>query len=456
MAVRTNLLPPRYQGVRRIGRGGMGEVFRATDDQLGRVVAVKILAERHAGDEAVRGRFLREALAAARLSGHPHTVTIYDVGEWEGQPFIVMEHLAGGTLADALTDGPPPPGQALEWLGQVARALDDAHEQGVVHRDVKPANLLLDESGAVHVGDFGIASAVGMDSLTQTGTVLGTAGYLSPEQAQGVRASPASDRYALGVVAFELLTGRRPFESDNATAEAAAHVHAPVPSARSVEPSLPPAADAVLERALAKEPDMRYSTCRELVDDLRRALTTEESTTRLLPVPQPARARRSLLPLGFLLLALAALGGGLAAWALTGDSERERATPSVVVRTVTAPGQTLQRTVTQPVTATPPPPPPVDSAGDAHELNDRGYALMNQGDYAGALPLLQQAVDKLRGAGPEDRYEAWSLYNLAYTLLQLGRCGEALPLLDRSEALQGKRKEIDRARRAARKCDSRS
>jgi serine/threonine-protein kinase len=430
----------------------MGEVFRATDDQLGRLVAVKVLAARHAGEESVRGRFVREALAAARLSGHPHTVTIYDVGEWEGQPFMVMEYLAGGTLAERLHDGPPPREQALEWLGQIARALDDAHEHGVVHRDVKPGNLLLDQAGHVHVGDFGIASAVGMDSLTQTGTVLGTAGYLSPEQAQGERASPASDRYALGVVAFELLTGRRPFQSDNATTEAAAHVHAPVPSARSAEPSLPPAVDGVFARALAKEPSERYATCRELVEDLRAGLAAGEPTTRLLPLAQPPRRRISFVPIGVTVVALAGLGGGLAAWALTDGGEGKRATPSVVVHTVTSPPTTLQRTVTKAASPAPTPPP----APNGHELNDRGYELMSRGDYAGALPHLQQAVETLRGAGPADRYEAWALYNLGYTLLQLGRCDEALPLLDRSEALQGKRKEISRARHAARKCDTRS
>jgi serine/threonine-protein kinase len=453
MAVGANLLPPRYHGVRRIGRGGMGEVFRATDEQLGRLVAVKLLTAHHAGDENVRGRFLREALAAARLSGHAHTVTIYDVGEWEDQPFIVMEYLAGGTLAERLRDGRPPPSQALEWLEQAARALDHAHEHGVVHRDVKPGNLLLDQADHVHVGDFGIASAIGTDSLTQTGTVLGTAGYLSPEQAQGERASPASDRYALGVVAFELLTGRRPFESENATAEAAAHVHAPVPSARSVEPSLPAAVDGVFARALAKDPGARYTTCGELVEDLRTALAAGEPTTQLLPAPQRRRPRTSFVPLGVIVVALAALGGGLAAWALTGGDGGKRATPSVVVHTATSPQTTLQRTVTKAVSPAPPPPPP---APDAHELNDRGYALMNRGDYKGALPYLQQAVDQLRGAGPADKYEAWALYNLGYTLLQLGRCAEAIPLFDRSEALQGKRKEISRARHAARKCDSRS
>src|ERR671927_1481051 len=231
MAVNTDLLPPRYRSPKRIARGGMGEIYRATDSTLGRAVAVKVLAERYARDEAIRTRFTREALAAARLSGEPNIVTIFDVGEHAERPFIVMEYLSGGSLEDRVRrDGAQSPAQALEWLEQAARALDAAHAHGVVHRDVKPANLLLDRNDDIHVADFGIASAAGLDSLTMTGTVLGTAGYLSPEQARGERATDASDRYSLGIVAFELLTGKRPFAADSPTAEAAAHVNAPVPS----------------------------------------------------------------------------------------------------------------------------------------------------------------------------------------------------------------------------------
>src|SRR5215210_7503690 len=157
MAVQTDLFPPRYRGAQQIARGGMGEIYRATDSTLGRAVAIKILAERYAADDAVRQRFTREALAAARLSGQRNTVTIYDVGEHGGRPYIVMEYLAGGSLNDVLREeGAQPPERALTWLEQAARALDAAHAQGVVHRDVKPANLMLDLEGNVHVADFGI------------------------------------------------------------------------------------------------------------------------------------------------------------------------------------------------------------------------------------------------------------------------------------------------------------
>ncbi|MES1248639.1 MAG: serine/threonine-protein kinase, partial [Actinomycetota bacterium] len=253
MAVREGLLPERYVGPQPIGRGGMGEIYRATDTALGRAVAIKLLADRYAEDGNVRARFTREALAAARLSGNPHIVTIYDVGEHNERPFIVMEYLGGGSLEQVMRDGPVAPRQALDWLEQAANALDAAHREGVVHRDVKPANLLLDRRDHVHVADFGIASAAGLDSLTQTGTVLGTASYLSPEQAKGERTTPRSDLYSLAVVAFELLTGRRPFEGDSAAAEAAAHVTGEIPSVCDVNPAAPCELDPVFATALAKD-----------------------------------------------------------------------------------------------------------------------------------------------------------------------------------------------------------
>ena len=163
----------------------MGDLYRAVDEVLERPVAVKLLAERFAADVEIRRRFRREALAAARLSGEPNTVTIFDVGEWRGTPFIVMEYLSGGTLEHVLRRGAQPPERALPWLAQAALSLDAAHARGVVHRDVKPANLLLDEDGRVHVGDFGIATAAGLDSLTLTGTVLGPPGTSRPSRRRG-------------------------------------------------------------------------------------------------------------------------------------------------------------------------------------------------------------------------------------------------------------------------------
>jgi len=438
-------LPPRYRRPERIGQGGMGEIFRAEDEVLGRTVAIKLLAERYARDASIRARFKREALAAARLAGEPSTVTIFDVGEWQERPFIVMEYLSGGSLEDQLQRDSPGTAEALLWLEQAGAALDAAHRDGIVHRDVKPGNLLLDQEGAIRVADFGIASAPGAESLTMTGTVLGTAGYLSPEQAQGERASSASDRYALAVVAFELLTGRRPYESDNATAEAAAHVQAPIPSI-CAQSDLPCELDPVFERALAKDPSKRFATAADFVGALRQALAEAEGSTRLLAATGPPVRHRPALPIvGAFLLAAAIAGAGLAAILVARDDGKS-ASPSVVTRTL--PGTTVLRTVTQPSTSAPQPPPPPPAANPV-ALTDQASRLLEEGAYAGAERVARQAVAALSGTG--ELYEAYAEYDLGAALAGLGRCDEALEHLDRSQEIQGHRKEIDRVRKECKK-----
>jgi eukaryotic-like serine/threonine-protein kinase len=438
----------------------MGDLYQAEDTELRREVAIKVLAERFAHDPSVRERFKREALTSARLSSHPRVVTIYDVGEWAERPFIVMQWLPGGTLADRIKAGRVGAARALDWLDQAAEALDASHAERIVHRDVKPANLLLDGRGEVHVGDFGIARALDESTggMTETGTVLGTAGYLAPEQAKGETATHASDVYSLAVVAYELLTGRRPFESTSPTAEAAAHINDPVPPA-SAGGEVPPSVDAVFERALAKDPGQRQPSARQLVDDLREALAQDEQSTRAFAAPAAAPPRRRRPAWVFALaaaLALLAAGGVTGALVATSGDGKRRTRAVVHTITRTLPGTTISRTRTvttaAPAPPPPPPPPPPASASSGHTLNDRGYALMQQGAYAQALAPLQQAVQALRGTGPSDPYEAYANYNLAYTLIQLGRCSEALPLLDRSEQLQGYRKEIASARKRAQKC----
>ncbi len=448
-----------------IARGGMGEVYRATDSVLERKVAVKLLSERHARDEDAHARFRREALSAARLSGAPHVITVFDVGEHGTQPFIVMEYLEGGSVFDRLREGRVPPELALEWLGQAGQALDRAHAEGIVHRDVKPANLLLDRDGSIVVSDFGIASTSGFDTLTLPGTVLGTAGYLSPEQARGEPATAASDRYGLGIVAFELLTDRRPFESETAATEAFAHVTAPVPSAEMLEPELPDGVDEVLRRALAKSPADRPETCAELVAALRGTFRDAEATTRVLPaaaptpaapapahpraVHRPRNRRTKGLVVGGLVLALAGLGLAALLGSTLDSAERADRVPPPPASTLTR--TTPPTTVTETTTATeqtPPPttettaPPPASTDGVA--LNNQGFELMQDGDYAAALPLFEQAVEALSGS--DTLGEAYASYNLAFTRFALGSCDGALELLDRSEAIQGERKEIDALR----------
>jgi len=372
-----------------------------------------------------------------------------------------MEYFGGGSLDDVLrSEGAQMPQRVFTWLEQAGRALDAAHARGIVHRDVKPGNLLLDRESNVHVADFGIASAAGMDSLTMTGTVLGTAGYLSPEQAQGERATPASDRYALAVVAFELLTGSRPFEADSPTAEAAAHVNAPVPSI-SARADLPREIDRCFERALAKDPAQRFGTCAEFVAALRSAFAEASGQTRALAAVPPTAATRTLppprrssgaWPLLVGLLVAGAVAGALLAYFLTrGDSSSPTAPTTIVTHVQTLTTQGRVTTVERPVTVTTSPttsaPPPATSGQSGVTLNNAGYAKMQAGDYAGALPLLEEAVRKLDGTGILD--EAYAKYNLAYTRYHLGNCDGVLDLLDQAEAIEGRKGPIDRLRAQA-------
>jgi hypothetical protein len=324
---------------------------------------------------------------------------------------------------------------------QSALALEYAHQMGVVHRDVKPANLLLGRDGDVRVADFGVASAAGLDSFTQTGTILGTAGYLSPEQARGEHSGPASDRYGLAVVAWELFTGRRPFEAQTPAAEAAAHVQAPVPQISAANRDLPRAFDPIFVRALAKEPEQRFPTAAEFVGELHRALEDDAGSTWVVPgAAVPFVAPRRRVPAALIVAVIAVALAGIAAAVI---ATRDRGASTVLVRTVTQPGTTVERTITTSPQTTAQPP------TDGAALNNAGFAKMQAGDYNGALPLLEQAASALQGAGSLD--EAYADYNLAYTRFALGNCTGVLYLLDRSQQIQGHRKEIDHLRHDAHK-----
>src|SRR2546423_4053790 len=285
-------LPDRYRVTRRIAAGGMATVYACEDQTLGRLVAVKILAPHFAVDADAAARFQREARAAARVSDHPHVVTIYDIGEHDGTAFIVMEYLPGGTVADRLRSADPIPyAAAVRWLDEAASALDHAHRAGIVHRDVKPANLLLDANGRLAVGDFGIARMASEANVTSTGIVLGTAAYLSPEQALGLPATAASDRYSLAVVAYELLTGRRPFDGEHPAAQARAHAETPPPRPSEVAADLPTAVDRVLWRGLEKEPEHRWPTACAMVEALEDAMGDRAEPLTLPTSPLAAATR---------------------------------------------------------------------------------------------------------------------------------------------------------------------
>src|SRR5580693_358509 len=254
-----------------VGVGGMAAVFRARDERLGRVVALKLLA----GDEVVRKRFIREARSVAAVD-HPHIIPVYEAGEAAGVLFIAMRFVAGDDLRVVVgREGSLRPRRATAFISPVASALDAAHGAGLVHRDVKPANMLIDtrlgRPDHVYLSDFGLAKTSSSSVLTQTGPYLGTVAYMAPEQIEGREVDGRADQYALACAAFELLAGVVPFERDQDVAVLYAHLSEPPPSLAARRPGVPAAADEVLARALAKAAADRYPTCRHVTDALRHA-----------------------------------------------------------------------------------------------------------------------------------------------------------------------------------------
>ena len=331
-----------YEVEEEIGRGGMGVVYRAYQPNLQRQVAVKVLLPHLAKDAEFVERFMREARSAAKLH-HPGLVTIFDVGEIEGTYFFSMQWLQGKTLEEKLEEGPLPVEEVVGVVSQMAAALGFAHEAGVVHRDVKPANVIVDERGRAVLTDFGIAKAGNETQLTRVGASVGSPDYMAPEQISGGSVDPRTDLYALGVLFHHLLTGEPPYSGDAPIAVAYQHLNAPIPSARETRPEVPPELDEVVTRLMAKAPEDRFQSAEELLAALHGIPGLEVSgpptgigtmpiavgeASPVEPVAAPADEagaapeRSKLVPLALAVIGAVVIGGGLF-WALSGNGAVE-------------------------------------------------------------------------------------------------------------------------------------
>ncbi len=288
-----------YRVVAPLGEGGMAAVYKAYQPGVDRVIALKVLPRHFAQDEEFVARFNREARVVARLQ-HPHILPVFDYGESEGYTYIAMPFIKGGTLSNLLKEGELLPLEQVEkFLSQVGQALDYAHARDLIHRDIKPSNILIDESGNCLLTDFGVARmTVGGDKLTTTGNIIGTPAYMSPEQGQGLQLDSRSDIYSLGIILYEMLTGRVPFRAETPIAVVVKHMHSPLPMPRSLNPDLPEEIEQVVLKALAKNRDDRYQTAGELVKDFRTTRQAVLAAGRVeeKPTPELAHTVRSQAP----------------------------------------------------------------------------------------------------------------------------------------------------------------
>jgi len=458
------LLAGRYRVLERLGSGGMATVFLAEDERLGRKVAVKRLHSDSPEDSALR--FEREAKLGASLS-HPNLVTVFDTVADEEGVLIVMEYVEGDSLADVLAAQERlEPDKVVPVVRAVAAALDHAHQNGIVHRDVKPANILLTPSGEVKLVDLGIANAADRTQITSAGTVLGTPSYMAPEQLEGGALTPAVDVYALAVVAYEALTGRKA-RSGRTPVEIAHQVaNEPPPDLREVLTSAPPAAAEALCRGMAVDPRERPATAgafaRELESGLRAPARRTEPTRALAGVatPGPPRRRRALpawLPLagGIVLIALVAVA--LATALGGGNSETpERVTPAAPTESAEeeqpAGGDGQPPTEEQQPQGGGEAPAAARNPETGVQTHLQGHDALLAGDYGRAIELQRQAIQMLEGS---NRPEYWyAYYDLGVALMRSGRPDEAIPYLEKRLQFPENRgvvkQELRRAQAAAR------
>jgi tetratricopeptide (TPR) repeat protein/predicted Ser/Thr protein kinase len=511
-----SLLDDRYRVIKHLGSGGMASVLLCEDERLGRKVAVKKL---HADSPVdVEQRFKREAKLGASLN-HPNVVSVFDTATDEEGVLIVMEYVEGHPLRQLLRHGPLRPEEVCRIVSDVGDALDHAHAQGVVHRDVKPGNVLIREDGVTKLADLGIATAADHTRITRSGVVLGTAGYMAPEQLDGRGAEPASDIYALAAIAFEGLSGRKPREGKTPMQIAHSMATEDPPDLREAWPRAPAAAARVLQRGMALEPEDRPASAGELAGELTDALSeVQESappTRRFrrrgaaaaaggaaaagaaagvasaartgpagvrrdnqpsMPPTAPPRSRARAgrrrpsfaavaLALVFLALAVAAVVGAISSGGddqpASSDAGRTPAQPAKKKDNAKEKAQpnedqnAQEPAASAPADEQPAPaeeePAPAEGASGA-ELNQQGFDLMNQGRYAEAIPILQQAVESFP-SGTSDLNYAYALFNLGKSLRLAGRADEAVPILEQRLEIPNQtetvRQELELARQQA-------
>jgi tRNA A-37 threonylcarbamoyl transferase component Bud32 len=407
-----------YEVIEEIGRGGMATVYRARQASMGRDVAIKVLPQQFTHDPTFLARFEREVQVAAQLQ-HTRILPVYDYGEFEGQPYIVMAYMPGGTLADRIAGGPLPLEEVVKYGRQIAEGLDYVHAQGVVHRDFKPSNVLLDKEGNAYIGDFGIARVQEATAhLTGTG-ILGTPPYMAPEVFREGEVSAASDLYALGVALYEMLTGQLPFEGETPAQVMRAHLEQAVPDVRRLRPELPPEVQQVMAQALAKNPARRYATASELAEALAEAVKAALSEEK--------RGRKRLRGVGLWAGLIVLIGaGGIGAYvglgrerlvALTGLGTAAPTLTAVPTATP-APIETPTPTATLMPTETPVPtatliPTPLPAVGGGTGIlgfnaNNLGYTVDVSCVLAGGAGCVPSPhiLPQVEGMSPE--FGAWS------------------------------------------------
>jgi serine/threonine protein kinase len=414
-----------YRILEPLGQGATSVVYLAEHVRLGRAAALKLLTP-GLGESDFQERFLRESQLAASLD-HPSIVPVYDAGEHDGLLYIAMARVEGSDLKTLLADhGRLPLRRALRIVSQIGSALDAAHARGLVHRDVKPANILVGDDDRAYLSDFGVVKEVASNGTTRTGTFVGTIEYSAPEQIEGRQVDARADVYALACVLYECLAGAPPFHRPSEVAVLNAHLHAPPPKLTRAAPEIPPALEPVIAKALSKSPLDRYATCGEFLAAARAAAAERHVHGRRLAVSLTLLVLAGLLGAGVALAvrSLVADGGGTSGSVSQG---RPRASAASLDKLLLA-------------------------SDDARTLNDAAFALIQAHAYARALPFARKAMQKARHGSPTRGY---ATFNFGYTLLQLGRCQESLTPLRSAREIEPKsmrryiNPQIKRAQRCA-------